>query len=128
NVQLLTLNDNFFNSQGRYDYKCINGHIWNARLRDVISRGIKRKTKGCPQCAKDITDQISKEAMERNLLEGHSVVSYKLKKVKSNGAKERFYQIECPYGHLYEKRTPSLKEGCPKCSIGVFVGEERVKI
>lgn len=128
NIEFLNPNNSRISTQNKYNYKCSKGHIWSSRLSNLIYRSWNRESKGCPQCAKDITDQISKNAMEKNLLEKHKIISYKLKKVKSNGAKERFYQIECPYGHLYEKRTPSLKEGCPKCSIGVFVGEERVKI
>ena len=127
-VDLLTTQENFISSQSKYDLKCVNGHVWNARLSDVISKGLTRESKGCPHCAKKITDKLSEIAVEKNLIAGHKILSYEIRKIKSDGTKERFYTVQCPNNHLYEKRTPTLKEGCPKCSTGVFVGEERVKI
>jgi ribosomal protein S27AE len=111
----------------KYDFKCSKGHIWNSRLDNVL-RSLDRASKGCPTCAKEITDKLSEKAVEKNLIKGHKIVSYEIKQVKSDGTKERFYTVECPNNHLYEKRTPALREGCPKCSTGVFVGEERVKV
>ena len=112
----------------KYDFQCESGHNWNARLDNVL-RGLKRLSKGCPHCAKEVTDRLSEEAVKNNLIDGHMVISYELKitDLKKN-RKERFYKIKCPHEHIYEKRSSKMQEGCPKCSTGVFVGEERVKV
>lgn len=111
----------------KYGFKCSKGHLWESRLDNVL-RSLKRESKGCPHCAKEITDQLSEKAVEKNLLSGHQIISYEVKQVKSDGTKERYYTVKCLNNHLYTKRTPALGEGCPKCSVGIFVGEERVRI
>lgn len=110
-----------------YNFQCSKGHVWNARFSNVL-RSLNRESKGCPQCAKDIYDKISENVLNKNLIDGHKVLSYKLKQTSKDGRKERYYKIECPYGHHYENKSYNLKDGCPKCSVGVFVGEERVRV
>ena len=128
-IELLFKKEDFSSTQNKYRYKCSKGHTWEARFKDIVGRGLKRESKGCPNCAKDISNKISEKAVEKNLIDGHIILDYQLKFTEKNSnRKERFYKVQCPYNHIYEKRSSKLKEGCPSCSNGVFVGEERVRI
>lgn len=117
----------FTGNMKKYDFQCKEGHCWSGRL-DNVKRGLSRESKGCPECAKNIYNKISQDASEKNLIPGHKIVSYQLKQVKNDGTKERFYKVECPFGHTYEKRTPELGAGCPECSKKTFVGQERTRL
>lgn len=130
-VKILVSDGDYQGTQKKYGFECAHGHKWTTRLSDVLSRGIKRDSKGCPECAKKNLQQLSQNAATNNLLKGHKVISSENKAGKNDkgfGKKEIMYKVECPSGHIYEKRTPELGAGCPECSKKTFVGQERTRI
>lgn len=128
-ITLLVDQENYINKSEKYSYQCKNNHIWTARLSDVLYRGIKRASKGCPQCVKHNIEQNALSLLNLRLPKGHThhgIESKITNHVKNTS--ERFYKLECEFGHLYEKRIDRIEDGCPECSKKTFVGQERVRL
>jgi hypothetical protein len=52
---------------------------------------------------------------------GHEVSKITMK------SQQRFYEIVCPQGHSYSKRSTGVTHGCPECNKKFLVGESRVR-
>ena len=126
-LNLLTTEGDFSGTNALSLVECPKGHKWETRISRIFQKErLNRASKGCPQCAEEIYIQQSYQAALSNLIEGHTILDSFIKKgLKVN---TRFYNIQCPYGHVYEKRNPELKNGCPDCSKKTYVGQERTRI
>lgn len=127
-IKFLTTEDQYVNLRTIGVFTCSNDHTWKTRVDNILFRGLKRASKGCPYCVKEYLNNFSLEIAQKKLLQNHTIVSHTLKQVKNDGTKERFYKIQCEFGHFYEKRTPKISDGCPECSKKTFVGQERVRL
>ena len=99
-ITLLVEESDYINKSKKYNYQCKNNHIWKARLSDVLFRGLKRVSKGCPHCAGESLNKLSLNIAQKNLSKNHTIIDYELKQVKNDGTKERFYKIQCEFGHF----------------------------
>ena len=66
-ITLLVDEKNYINKSQKYNYQCKNSHIWSARLSDVLFRGIKRGSKGCPQCVEESLDKLSIDIAKKKI-------------------------------------------------------------
>lgn len=128
NITILTLEKDYLGSNSnKTKLKCENGHIWNTKVSNVLlPNRLKRASKGCPECAKNIYIKQSKDIALSKLLEGHTIIESFLKEGKNKT--NRYYKIKCPSNHIYEKRNAEMTSGCPECSKKTFVGQERVRL
>lgn len=132
-IYFLVTEENFTSTDKKYNYKCKNGHVWIARLNDLLCRGLTRESKGCPQCAEDIYIKQSLDIAMFKKPEKHEIINSYLREVdrksKNNKNKHvRTYLLKCEEGHEYAKPTNKISEGCPQCSAKTFVGQERVRL
>lgn len=128
-LELLVEEKDFNGTNEKYFVQCSNNHIFTPRINDLLHRKIHRPSKGCSQCAEKILLEESYKVALSNLLPEHTIVDTYIKQTKQkDNRKIRFYSINCPFGHIYEKMTSSLANGCPECTKKTFVGQERTRI
>lgn len=128
NITILTLEEDYLGSNSnKTRLQCEKGHIWNSKVSNILSPNrLKRLSKGCPQCAKNIYIKQSKDIALSKVLDGHLILDSFLKEGKNKN--NRYYKIQCPNNHIYEKRNAEMTSGCPECSKKTFVGQERVRL
>lgn len=115
-------------NEGRHLFECIKGHQFYTHERYLKDkRKIHRSSGGCPHCHKDELKNLSLAAAKKNLIEGHQLIDSFIFTSKKNNNTVK-YRITCPKGHIYEKATSHIKDGCPQCQEKVNVGQERVRV
>jgi hypothetical protein len=104
---------NYISSNIKSEFKCVEGHVWNATPKSVL-RG-----SGCPVCAGKLP--LSKEIVaERLLKDGRS-----LSIIGWGGNGKIKTDFECFEGHTWQARPDSVLggSGCPECTNTKFTKE-----
>lgn len=127
---LLTTEDKFKGTNGLSEIKCSLGHIWEAKISNVLMADrISRPSKGCPICARQNFTKNCYQVGVNKLPEGYKVIdSYTKIMGKNDPRPVRYFKIQCDKNHIFEKANKHTGSTCPECNKEVLVGEERTRI
>ena len=127
---LITKENEFKGTNALSVLKCSYGHQWLAKITNILEPlRIKRESKGCPECAKNLYIKQSYDIAISKKPKNHKIVSSYLKPIKHKKNKNlRIYTLECEFGHNYDKPNSRVSDGCPECSKKTYVGQERVRV
>ena len=102
----LCLSDEYKNNRTKMNWKCSNGHEWEANMDNI-----KNKNQWCPHCAKKAPLNLKQC---QNLAESKNGKCLSTE-YKNSGTKMKW---KCSKNHEWEARMDSIKQGswCPQCS------------
>jgi len=108
----ICLTDIYINGDQKLNWRCANGHDWEAPLRRVLNRG-----SWCRKCAGLVVDADNrmKSANDLALLKGGKCLSYIYTTSKDK------LKWACTRGHEWEASYEKIRRGtwCPICSEGI---------